>query len=231
MFEFLTDPANWRGAEGIGTRLGEHVWYTFLALALALLVAFPVGVLIGHTRRGAFLAINLGNAARALPTLGLLTMVVLLMGKIGLLPVLIALVVLGIPPILTATYAGIAGVDPVTVDAARGMGMTEGEILRQVELPIALPLIISGIRSATLQIVSTATIAALVALGGLGRYVVDGLSLRDFPQMLSGAVLVALLAIVLDLLFALLTRLTVSVGLTGRVVKTTTHTTPAPAGT
>lgn len=231
MLDFLTDPVNWSGTEGIGNRILQHVWYTFLSLGLAALVAFPVGVLIGHTRRGAFLAINLGNAARALPTLGLLTLVVLLMGRIGLLPVLIALVVLGIPPILTATYAGIANVDPATVDAARGMGMTGGEILRKVELPIALPLIISGLRSATLQIVSTATIAALVALGGLGRYVVDGLSLRDFPQMLSGAVLVALLAVGLDLLFALLARLTVSDGLTGRVSKALSQPTPAPAGT
>lgn len=231
MLGFLSDSANWSGAEGIWNRTLQHIWYTFLALALAAVVAFPVGVLIGHTRRGAFLAINLGNAARALPTLGLLTLIVLLMGKIGLVPVLVALVVLGIPPILTATYAGIAGVDAATVDAARGMGMTEGEIVRKVELPIALPLIISGLRSATLQIVSTATIAALVALGGLGRYVVDGLSLRDFPQMLSGAVLVAALAIALDLLFALASRLTVSDGLTGRVTKKSTKTTPAPAGT
>lgn len=227
MFDFLTDPANWSGAEGIGRRILEHVWYTFLALGIAGLIAFPIGLLIGHTRRGAFLAINIGNAARALPTLGLLTLIVLLMGKIGLTPVLVALIVLGIPPILTSTYAGIAGVDPAVVDAARGMGMTEGEILRKVELPIALPLVISGLRSATLQIVSTATIAALVALGGLGRYVVDGLSLRDFPQMLSGAVLVALLAILLDLAFALIARLTVSDGLTGRVSKSLTQTTPA----
>ncbi|MEU4396459.1 ABC transporter permease [Kribbella sp. NPDC023855] len=231
MLDFLTDPVNWSGAEGIGNRILQHIWYTFLSLGLAALVAFPVGVVIGHTRRGAFLAINLGNAARALPTLGLLTLVVLLMGRIGVLPVLIALVVLGIPPILTSTYAGIAGVDPDTVDAARGMGMTGGEILRKVELPIALPLIISGLRSATLQIVSTATIAALVALGGLGRYVVDGLSLRDFPQMLTGAVLVALLAVGLDLLFALLARLTVSDGLTGRVSKALSQPNPAQAGT
>jgi osmoprotectant transport system permease protein len=234
MLDFLTDPANWSGAEGIGNRILQHLWYTVLALAIATAIALPVGLLIGHTRRGAFLAINIGNAARALPTLGLLMLIVLLMGRIGFLPVLIALVVLGIPPILTSTYAGISGVDPATVDAARGMGMTEGEVLRKVEIPVALPLIISGVRAATLYIVSTATIAAYVALGGLGRYVVDGLALRDFPQMLTGAVLVALLVIVLDLLFALLARLTVSDGLTGRVRtgrRTTTQTTtPAEAG-
>jgi osmoprotectant transport system permease protein len=236
MLDFLTDPANWSGPEGIGNRILQHVWYTFFALGLAAAIALPVGLLIGHTRRGSFLAINLGNAARALPTLGVLMLVVLLTDRIGFLPVLIALVVLGIPPILTATYAGVAGVDPATIGAAQGMGMTGGEILRKVEIPIALPLIISGLRSATLQIVSTATIAAIAALGGLGRYVIDGLALRDFPQMLTGAVLVALLAIVLDLVFALLARLTVSDGLTGRVRKQTptqtpTQTAPATAGT
>jgi osmoprotectant transport system permease protein len=138
---------------------------------------------------------------------------VLLTDQIGFLPVLIALVALGIPPILTSTYAGLSGVDAATTDAARGMGMTGREILAKVEVPIALPLIISGLRSATLQIVSTATIAALVSLGGLGRYVVDGLKLRDFPQMFSGALLVALLAILLDVLFALLGRVVVSPGL------------------
>ena len=238
MLDFLTDPANWSGAEGIGNRILQHLWYTALALGIATAIALPVGLLIGHTRRGAFLAINVGNAARALPTLGLLMLIVLLMGRIGFLPVLIAMVVLGIPPILTSTYAGISGVDPSTVDAARGMGMTEGEVLRKVEIPIALPLIISGVRTATLYIVSTATIAAYVALGGLGRYVVDGLALRDFPQMLTGAMLVALLVIVLDLFFALLSRLTVSDGLTGRVRtgrrtttgRTTETTTPVEAG-
>ena len=232
MLDYLTDPANWSGAEGIGNRILQHLWYTFLALGLAAVIALPVGLLIGHTRRGSFLAINIGNAARALPTVGLLTLLVLLIG-IGFLPVLVALVVLGIPPILTSTYAGVSGVDRATIDAARGMGMTEGEILRKVEIPIAMPLIISGLRGATLHIVSTATIAAYVALGGLGRYVVDGLALRDFPQMLAGAVLVALLAIILDVVFAVSARLAVSDGLTGRVRKTRdtqTQTTPATAG-
>jgi osmoprotectant transport system permease protein len=227
--DFISDPANWSGAEGIGNRILQHLAYTFLSLGIAAVIALPMGLLIGHTRRGAFLAINIGNAARALPTLGLLTLIVLLIG-IGQVPVIIALVVLGIPPILASTYAGVSGVDRATIDAARGMGMTEQEILTRVEIPIALPLIISGVRSATLQIVSTATVAAYVALGGLGRYVIDGLSLRDFPQMLTGAVLVALLAILLDLAFAVIGRFAVSAGLTGRRRKTTdTMTTTAPA--
>jgi osmoprotectant transport system permease protein len=213
MWEYLTDSFNWSGPEGIWARIIEHLWYTISALALSAAIALPIGLRIGHTRRGAFLAINLGNAARALPSLGLLMIAVLLTDKIGFLPVLIALVALGIPPILASTYAGLSGVDPATIDAARGMGMTGREILTKVEIPIALPLIISGLRSATLQIVSTATIAALVSLGGLGRYVVDGLKLRDFPQMFTGALLVALLAILLDVIFAMIGRITVSAGL------------------
>ncbi|HEY0474666.1 MAG TPA: ABC transporter permease [Kribbella sp.] len=213
MWQYLSDPFNWSGPEGITNRILQHIWYTAAAVGLAAVIALPVGLWIGHTRRGAFLAINLGNAARALPSLGLLMLAVLLTGQIGFLPVLIALVALGIPPILTSTYAGLSGVDPATIDAARGMGMTGREILTKVEVPIAMPLIISGLRGATLQIVSTATIAALVSLGGLGRYVVDGLKLRDFPQMFSGALLVALLAIALDLLFVLVGRIAVSNGL------------------
>ncbi|MGW7685000.1 ABC transporter permease [Kribbella sp. NPDC054772] len=213
MWQYLTDSYNWSGNEGIWARILEHLWYTFAALGLAVLVAVPVGLRIGHTRRGAFLAINLGNAARALPSLGLLMIAVLLTNQIGFLPVLIALFALGVPPILASTYAGISGVDPATIDAARGMGMTGREILTKVEIPIGLPLIISGIRSATLQIVSTATIAALVSLGGLGRYVIDGLKLRDFPQMFTGALLVALMALLLDAVFALIGKITVSPGL------------------
>ena len=216
MWQYLTDSYNWSGNEGIWARIIQHLWYTFAALGLSAVIALPIGLRIGHTRRGAFLAINLGNAARALPSLGLLMIAVLLTNDIGFLPVLIALVALGIPPILASTYAGVSGVDPATIDAARGMGMTGREILTKVEIPIAMPLILSGLRSATLQIVSTATIAALVSLGGLGRYVVDGLKLRDFPQMFTGALLVALLAIGLDAIFAAIARLTVSEGLKAR---------------
>ncbi|MFI6829368.1 MULTISPECIES: ABC transporter permease [unclassified Kribbella] len=213
MWDYLTDAYNWSGNEGIWARILEHLWYTFAALGISAVIALPIGLRIGHTRRGAFLAINLGNAARALPSLGLLMLAVLITDQIGFVPVLIALVALGVPPILASTYAGLSGVDPATIDAARGMGMTGREILTKVEIPIAMPLIISGLRGAALQIVSTATIAALVALGGLGRYVVDGLKLRDFPQMFTGALLVALLAIAIDALFALIGRVAVSDGL------------------
>jgi osmoprotectant transport system permease protein len=218
--EFVTTPANWSGDDGIPQRLLEHIEYTVLAVGIAALIALPVGMLIGHTGRGAFLAINIGNAARAIPTLGLLVLVVTWRG-IGLLPVLVALVVLAVPPILTSTYAGIQAVESSTKDAARGMGLSEGQILRQVEVPVALPLILSGVRSATLQVIATATIAAYVALGGLGRFLIDGLSIRDYGQMAVGAVLVAGLAVLVDVLFSLLIRTVVSPGVTGRAATRT----------
>jgi osmoprotectant transport system permease protein len=213
--DYVTDPANWHGADGVPTRIVEHLEYTVFTVAIASAIALPVGLLIGHTGKAAFLAINLGNAARAIPTMGLLVLAVTWRG-LGLIPVLIALVALAIPPILTATYAGIQSVEPATVDAARGMGLSERQVLQSVEIPIALPLILSGIRSATVQVIATATIAAYVALGGLGRLLIDGLSVRDYGKMTFGALVVAVVAIGADVLFALIIRYGTSPGLTGR---------------
>jgi osmoprotectant transport system permease protein len=215
--EYVGDPATWTGQGGLLSRILEHTVYTGLALAMAAFVALPVGLLIGHTNRGSFLALNLANAARALPTLGVLILVALAT-SIDIRPVMVALVILGIPPILASTYAGIRNVDPDVVDAARGMGMTGREVLWRVEVPNALPLVISGLRAATLQIVSTATIAAVVALGGLGRPLLDGIDVRDYPRAMAAALLVAALAIAFDLFFAALTRVVVSPGLGGRKV-------------
>lgn len=212
LLAFLGDPAHWTGPTGIPTRLLEHIWFTVLAVGLGAAVALPLGFFIGHTGKGAFLVINSGNAFRSLPTLGLVTLAVLLMG-LGIVPVLIALVALAVPPILTATYAGIRAVDPQTVDAARGMGMRPRQVLFRVEVPVALPLILSGLGSAALQVISTATVAAYVALGGLGRFLIDGLAVRDYGEMIAGAVLVGLLALVVDGLFAVLTKVLVSRGL------------------
>lgn len=209
---WFSDPENWSGPDGAPVRLLEHLQYTGLALLLACLISIPLGALVGHTGRGAFLVVGVTNALRALPTLGVVIMVVLLT-RIGFAPVLVALVVLAVPPVMAGTYAGIRAVDPMVVDAARGVGMREREVLLQVEFPNALPLILGGIRSATLQLVSTATIAAFVAFGGLGRYIIDGLSVRDFAEVLAGAVLVAALAIVLDLALAGVARLVVSDGI------------------
>jgi osmoprotectant transport system permease protein len=211
-FGWLTDPVNWSGPDGIPQRLVEHVGYTALTLLIALIIAVPLGAWIGHTGRGGFLVVGLANGLRALPTLGLLVLLVGAIG-IGLIGPLIALVVLAVPPILAGTYAGVRNVDNAVVDAAKGMGMRGRDVLFQVELPNALPLIIGGIRSSVLQVISTATIAAFVALGGLGRFIVDGLAVRDFGQMIGGSLLVAVLAIVIDLLLAGLQKLLVSPGL------------------
>lgn len=209
---WFADPANWAGSEGVAVRMLEHLKYTGAALLLACLVALPAGALVGHTGRGAFLVVGLTNALRALPTLGLVIMVVLIV-SVGLAPVLLALVVLAVPPVMAGAYAGIRAVDPMVVDAARGIGMREREVLLGVELPNAMPLVLGGIRSATLQLVATATVAAFVGLGGLGRYIIDGIALLDYTEVLAGALLVAALAIVLDLLLAGVARLVVSEGL------------------
>jgi osmoprotectant transport system permease protein len=216
-FSFLFDGANWAfgASDGFPQRILEHLMYTGIAVVLAFLIAFPLGVLIGHTGKAAFLAINAGNAGRALPTLGVLMLVVALAGT-GLVPAVVALVILAIPPILTSTYAGVSSVDPATVDASRGVGMTAYQVAAEVEVPDALPIIFGGIRNATLQVVSTATIAAYVGLGGLGRYLFDGLALRDYPRVVAGAILVAVLAVALDLLLASLQRTLVSPGVDGR---------------
>lgn len=209
---WFADPGNWAGSEGVAVRLLEHLQYTGAALLLACLVALPAGALVGHTGRGAFVVVGLTNALRALPTLGLVIMVVLIV-SVGLAPVLLALVVLAVPPVMAGAYAGIRAVDPRVVDAARGVGMREREVLLGVEVPNAMPLVLGGIRSATLQLVATATVAAFVGLGGLGRYIIDGIALLDYTEVLAGAVLVAALAIVLDLLLAGVQRLVVSEGL------------------
>ncbi|ATL70318.1 ABC transporter permease [Nocardia terpenica] len=202
-WHYFTDGANWQGPTGIQHRLLEQLWYSFLAVALSAAIAVPIGLLVGHTRRGAAVIVGFANAMRALPTLGLLTFVVLLLG-LGLLPPLVALVTVGVPPLLAGAYAGIANVDPDVVDASRAMGMTEPQVLLRVEVPNALPVLLTGLRSATLQVVATATIAAYVNLGGLGRYIFDGINLYKYDRVLVGAILVAVLALTLDALLAVL---------------------------
>ncbi|GAA4707186.1 ABC transporter permease [Nocardioides conyzicola] len=219
-FDFLFNGSywTWSNYDSFPHRIVEHLQYSMVALAIAFVVAFPIGLLIGHTNRGSFFAINVGNAGRALPTLGVLMLVLALVGT-GLVPVTVALVILAIPPILTTTYAGIRSVSDASVDAARGVGMREWQIVKDVEVPIALPIIFGGIRNATLQVISTATIAGYVGLGGLGRYLFDGLALYDYPRIVAGSVLVALLAVIIDLVLGLVQRLVVSPGVDGRAVK------------
>ncbi|WP_280338414.1 ABC transporter permease [Nocardia neocaledoniensis] len=217
-WRYLTDGANWGGSAGIGTRLLQHLWYSFLTVALSALVAVPLGLVIGHTRRGSAVLVGFANAMRALPTLGLLTFLVLGLG-LGLIPPLLALITVGIPPLLAGAYAGIANVPADVVDASRAMGMTESQILFRVELPNAMPVMLGGLRGATLQVVATATIAAYVNLGGLGRYIFDGIGLYRYDLVLVGALLVAVLALVLDAILA--AAVWVSAPGTGRLARGT----------
>ena len=232
IWAWLTTAAHWDGPDGIGARTWEHLQYTALAVAIALIIAVPIGALIGHTGKGTAVVAGVANALRALPSLGLL--VILALWALDNLPIGVALqaasiavlTLLAVPPILTSTYAGVAAVDPAAKDAAAGMGMTGGQVLLRVEMPIALPLIFSGLRSGYLQAVATATIAAVVSLGGLGRYVIDGLAQQDYPKMAAGALLVALLAIIGDRILASIGYLMVSAGLSGR--RTRRRTPPRP---
>ncbi len=221
IIQWLLDPTNWSGDSGIPTRVAQHLGYSAISLLLAALIAIPLGIYVGHTGRGKW-AVAVANSLRAVPSLGLLFAVAMWIGpKIAnnlayVIPSVVVLVLLAVPPMLSGTYSGISEVDPAARDAARGMGMTGSEVLRQVELPCSLPLLLSGVRSATLQVIATATIAAAISLGGLGRYLIDGLAVSDYVQMAGGALLVALLALVVDGVLSLLQRTVVSPGLTGK---------------
>ena len=214
---WFADPEHWQGPHGIPVRILEHLELSGLAVAAALLIAAPIALYLGHTGRGGFIAINVANIGRALPSLALLAFGLVIAISLGLglgfWPTIFALVPLAIPPIMTNTYVAVREVDPDIVDAARGMGLSEGQILRQIEIPLGLPLMLSGIRTAAVNVVATATLGALVAGGALGRFIVDGLALREFDQLFAGAVLVALLAIVTEITFATLERAARSPGM------------------
>lgn len=198
---WLCDPANWAGSGGIPTRVGQHLAITVIAVLVAAAFSLPAGVLIGHTRRGAGIIGGLAGAARALPTLGLLTLLGLAFG-IGLTAPLLALIILAIPSLLAGAYAGVQAVDPTLPSAARAVGFSPAQVILRVEVPLALPTLIGGLRAATLQVVSTATLAAYTADFGLGRYLFAGLKTRDYPQMLGGTILVIALTLILDVVLA-----------------------------
>jgi osmoprotectant transport system permease protein len=210
LFSYLG--AHWTGSGGVVHRLVQHLGYSASALAVSAAVALPLGLVTGHTRRGSAVLGLLSNASRALPTLGLLTIFAVLIG-VGLDAAIIPLLFIAIPSILVNTAVGIRGVDPVLVDSAKGMGLTPWQVLSRVELPVALPLIVLGFRTAALQVVSTATIAAYVGLGGLGRYIIDGQATRNFAELGAGAVAVVVFAVSVESLFILGQRLVVSPGL------------------
>lgn len=223
MSDWFFTLSHWYGDDGIFPLLAQHIGYSAVALAIAIAIAFPVGCYTGHTGKGEALLIGTTNALRSLPSFGLIILLVILMAgyfesdMAFILPCIIVLVVLALPPIALGVHAGIRSVDPSVHDAAKGIGLTPFQVLTQVELPCAMPLILSGIRSATLQIISTATIAAYVSLGGLGRLIIDGRAANDFAQMTAGAVLVAILALLVDVFFSLSVKYVVSHGISRRI--------------
>jgi osmoprotectant transport system permease protein len=213
-FAWLFDPAHSVSTPGhpsIGVRIAEQFQYTGISVLFVVLIAVPIGLAIGHTGRGRAIAIAASNITRALPTLGLLSVLILLLG-IGILPLTIVLVILGIPPLLAGVYSGIESVDKMTVDAARAVGMTELQIIRKVEIPLSISLLLGGFRAATLQVFATATVGSYFAAGGIGRFLVDGLQTADYPQMIAGAILVTGFALIIDGVLALVQRFLVPRG-------------------
>lgn len=202
-YEWFTDPVNWSGEFGIPARVSEHIQLSAISVVLASAVALPVGLYIGHSRKAEFLAVSVANLGRAIPSFAILALVFPFAIELGLgftfWPTLVALFFLAIPPILTNAYVGVKGVDPDTLESARGMGLSEGQILRQIEMPLAAPLIVAGIRTSAVQVVATATLGAVIAWGGLGRFIIDGFKQQNDGMLLGGAVLVALLAILTEI--------------------------------
>lgn len=203
---WFSDPANWRGPAGVPVRTLEHLELTAVSLLVAATLAIPLALWLGHLGRGGTLAINVTNIGRAVPTFAVL--VLLALGPLGLstLSTVVALVLFAIPPILTNTYVGMREVERGVVEAARGMGMSGWQLLRSVELPLAMPMLMNGLRLAAVQVVATATIAALVAGGGLGRIITSGFGRQDMAEVVAGAILVAALALVVEVAFAALQR-------------------------
>ncbi|HEY5820470.1 MAG TPA: ABC transporter permease subunit [Propionibacteriaceae bacterium] len=201
VFGYLQDPARWTGPGNIVDLLLQHLAYVGVALALAAVVAIPLGLLLGHTGRAGFLATGLRGGARAVPTVGLLFLAVLLIGT-NVVNVVVVLAILALPAILVGTVTGIRAADQLAVGSARALGLTEGQILARIEWPLALPVVLSGLCRAVVQLVGTVTIAAFASAGGLGQLLVRGLAEQDYPQMFAGAVLVSALAIALHLVFS-----------------------------
>lgn len=210
MIEFLgdvaawfTDPENWSGVDGIPNRMWEHIQMSAFALLVAAAVALPIAVWLGHHRRGGQVAVATVNIGRAIPSFAIVALALPITIRLGLglgfWPTFLALFVLAIPPMFANAYIGVRNVDPALVEAGRGMGMTDQELLRKVEVPMASPVILAAVRVAAVQVVATATLGALVAWGGLGRYIIDGFATQNNVMVFAGGLLVALLAIVTEL--------------------------------
>jgi osmoprotectant transport system permease protein len=203
---WLTDPSHWQGVDGVPHRLSEHLVMSGISVGLACLIALPAAFALGHAGRGGPIAINLSNATRAVPTFGLLILLAVTPVGFGNRAAVVALTLFAIPPLLTNAYIGVRDVDRDIREAARGMGMTELQVLRRVELPLALPLVAAGLRTAAVQVVATATLAAYVGGGGLGRLIADGFGRADPAMTAAGGVLVAALALIVELVLGGLQR-------------------------
>jgi osmoprotectant transport system permease protein len=235
VLEWFTDPLQWSGPTSVPTRLLEHVITSVVSVAIAAAIALPVAMYIGHRRRFELLVISVANLGRAVPSFGLIVLFVIVFGlRLAWPPavrpsIILALVLLAIPPILTNAYVGIQSADPDLLEAARGMGMTERQVLGRVEVPLGAPLIVAGLRIAAVQVVATATLAAIVAGGGFGRYIIDGFATSDEVKIFGGAVLVALLAILTELAFGVLERAVTPRSVSRAEVGMEVRTRPPPA--
>jgi osmoprotectant transport system permease protein len=212
--QWIADPANWSGSNGVPIRAWEHILLSLVSLAIASAIALPLGLYIGHTGRWRVVSVQLANIGRAVPSLAILGLMFLVIVELapeqafGVLPIIVALAALGIPVILINAYVGIEQVEANTVEAARGMGMNGSQVLWRLEVPLAMPLIMTGLRLAAVQIVATAGLAALIAGGGFGRYVIDGFYLQENDMMVAGVILIAALSVLTDVAFSLLARAT-----------------------
>ncbi|WP_327665570.1 ABC transporter permease [Streptomyces sp. NBC_00498] len=206
-WNWLADSAHWAGDNGVWHRLAQHVTLTVVCLVISCLIALPVALVLGHLGKGGALAVNIANVGRAVPTFAVLVLLLLTpLGQYSEGPTVVALVLFAVPPLLTNAYVGMRGVDREVVRAARGMGMTGRQMLFRVEVPLALPMILNGVRIAAVQLVATATIAAIAGGGGLGRIITAGFNLASTPQVVAGAVLVAVFALVVEALFEIVER-------------------------
>lgn len=209
---WFTDPAHWTGPDGIPTRLVEHLQISAESVLIGMVIALPIGIVLGHYGRFGNLAMNISNVGRAIPSFALLVLSFQVFG-LGNTPIIISLVALAIPPMVTNSYVAMREVDPDIKDAARGMGYRELRQVLRVEIPLAVPLLMAGIRTSAVQVVATATLAALIAGGGFGRYIIDGLDQQNYTKLVAGAVLVALLALATEWSLAGLERLLVPKGI------------------
>ena len=212
-FAWLFSPDRLTGSHPLPQAIVEHLGYTFLSVAIAALIAVPLGYLVGHTGKGRNAVVALAGAGRAVPSFGLILLLVLVFGVLHKPAAAItAFVLLAVPTILAGAYTGIEAIDRSVIDAGKAVGMTQWQVFRKIEVPLSLPLVMAGVRSAVLQVVATVTLAAYVGLGGLGFYIIQGVPLRRFDQILGGAIAVVMLALVLDGVFALLERLAIPRG-------------------